>query len=215
MTSQNTQEGNVPNFRNTAILHGLFGVLEYFVILITIIVSISNIVLLIACILIISGLISVMGYVIIFKNPYYFISCLGLIFITVFPSSIYMIFFISFTKWSFEPVKFFVIITLVIEYIYITFLIMDIRHNKYTSYYHRKYGNLRQTVLKASFYSVKEFDKLDKGREFWQDQNPEEIQKKNEELRAYEKRFKKKFLLTLQILAVMGFNIIFGISLLL
>jgi hypothetical protein len=37
----------------------------------------------------------------------------------------------------------------------------------------------------------------------------------NEELRAYEKRFKKKLLLWFQILAVLGFNIIFGISLLL
>ena len=221
MTSQNTQGANIPNFRNSAIskffrnsaiLNGFFAIIEYSLILITIFVYVSNIALLIACIIIISGLIYVLGYSIILKNPYYYISCLGLIFLTVFPSSISMILFISFTKWSYEPVKFFIIISLVIEYFYITFLIMEVRHNKYTSYFHRKYGNLRQTVLKASFYSVKEFDKLDKGRKFWQDQNPEEVQKKKEELRAYEKKFKKKFLMRVQILAILGFIIIFGIS---
>jgi len=221
MTDQNTQVGNVPNFRNSAILHGFFGILEYSVIIITLFVYVSNIALLIACILVISGLISVLGYAIIFKNPYYYISCVGLICITVFPSSISMILFISFTNWSYEPVKIFILFALAIEALYVYILMMEISHNKYTSYFHRKYGYWFSTAghtLTGLFYSTREFDKLDKGRQYWQDQNPEEAQKKHEELRAYEKKFKKKFkkhlLVWIQILSIVGFNIIFGISLL-
>ncbi len=219
MTSQNTQEGNIPNFRNSAILHGFFGIIEYALILITIFVYVSNIALLIGSIVIISGLFSVLEYAIAFKNPYYYISCVGLVCITVYPTAISMIIFISFTTWSslYEPFIIFVLFALVIEILYITLLIMEISHNKYLSYFHRKYGYPFRggTVLGATFYSTREFDKLDKGKQLWQDQNPEEIQKKNEGLRAYEKRFKKRLLITLQILAVLGFNIIFGISLLL
>lgn len=218
MTSQNTQEGNIPNFRNSAFLHGLFGIIEYTLILITIFVYVSNIALLIASIVIISGLIYVLGYSIIFKNPYYYIACVGLICITFFPSAISMIIFIGFTRWSYEPVKIFVIFALAIEVLYSYFLIWEISHNKYIAYFHRRYGYVFSTIghtLRGLFYSTREFDKLDKGRQYWQDQNPEEVQKKNEELRAYEKKFKKKLLIRLQILAVMGFNIIFVISLLL
>jgi hypothetical protein len=211
MTSQNTQEGNIPNFRNSAIIHGFFGIIEYTLILITIFVYVSNIALLIASIVIISGLFSVLEYAIIFKNPYYYISCVGLVCIIVYPSAISMIIFISFTKWSYEPVKIFILFALAIEALYVYFLIMEIRHNKYISYFHRKYGY--GTILCALYYSIRDFDKLDKGRQYWQDQNPEEVQKKHEELRAYEKKFKKKLLVWVQILAVMGFNIIFGISL--
>ncbi|MHA1104931.1 MAG: hypothetical protein ACTSPN_04325 [Promethearchaeota archaeon] len=220
MPSQNTQEEKIPNFRNSAILHGFFGIIEYTLILIPILVYVSNIALLIASIVIISGLFFVLEYVIIFKNPYYYISCVGLVCITIYPSAISMIIFIRSSRWSsfYEPFKIFVLFALVIEILYIFVLIMEVRYNKYTSYFHRKYGYWFTTAghtLRGSFYSTKEFDKLDKGRQYWQDQNPEEIQKKNEELRAYEKRFKKKLLTWLQILAVMGFNIIFGISLLL
>ena len=215
MTSQNTQERNIPNFRNSAILHGFFGIIEYILILITIFVYVSNIALLIASIVISSGLISVLGYTIIFKNPFYYISAVGLTCLTIFPSTVAMIFFIGSTSWSYEPVKIFVISALIIEVLYISLFIMEINHNKYISYFHRKYGTLRQTVLIASFYSVKEFDKLDKGRQYWQDQNPEETQKKLEEMSAYKKKFKKKLLIWFQILSVMGFYIIFGISLLL
>ena len=222
MISQNTQEGNIPNFRNSAILHGFFGIIEYALILITIFVYVSNIALLIGSIVIISGLFSVLEYAIAFKNPYYYISCVGLVCITVYPTTISMIIFISFTTWSslYEPFKIFVPFALFIEVLYITLLITEISHNKYISYFHRKYGYPSPRdhihggiVLRGTFYSTREFDKLDKTRQFWQDQTPEEIQKKNEELRAYEKRFKKKLLVTLQILAVLGFNIIFGISL--
>ncbi|MHA1191030.1 MAG: hypothetical protein ACTSP9_01885 [Promethearchaeota archaeon] len=220
MTSQNTQEGKIPNFRNSAILHGIFGIMEYILILIPIFVYVSNIALLIASIVIISGLFFVLEYAIIFKNPYYYMSCVGLACITVYPSAISIIIFSSFTKWStlYEPFKIFILFALAIEALYIYFLIREVSHNKYTSYFHRKYGYWFTTAghtLRGSFYSTKEFGKLDKGRQYWQDQNPEEIQKKNEELRAYEKRFKKKLLVRSQILAVMGFNIIFGISLLL
>jgi len=218
MTSQNTQEGKEPNFRNSAIIHGFFGIIEYALILITIFVYVSNIVLLIASIVIISGLFYVLGYSIIFKNPYYYITCVGLICLTFFPSAISMIIFIGSTRWSYEPVKIFVIIAIAIEVLYSFFLIWEISHNKYISYFHRRYGYVFSTIghtLRGLYYSTKEFDKLDKGRQYWQDQNPEEVQKKHEELKAYKKKFKKKILVWVQILAVMGFNIIFGISLLL
>ena len=216
MTDQNTQVENIPNFRNSAILHGFFGILEFLIILITLFVYVSSIVLLIANVIIISGLISVLGYAIIFKNPFYYISCAGLICITIFPSSVSMIFFISFTKWSYEPVKIFVLFALAIEALYIYLLLWEISHNKYTHYFHRKYGRAFRggNVLNASFYSTKEFDKLDKGRQYWQDQKPEEAQNKHEELRAYKKKFRKHLLVWIQILSIVGFNIIFGISLL-
>ena len=220
MTNQNTPEGNVSNFRNSAILHGFFGIIEYILILITIFVYVSNITLLIASIVIISGLFSILEYVIIFKNPYYYMSCVGLACITVYPSAIWMIFFIGSSRWSslYEPFKIFVLFALAIEVLYAYILIWEISHNKYTSYFHRKYGYHFSTAghtLRGLFYSVREFDKLDKGRQYWQDQNPEEAQKNHEELRAYEKKFKKKFLVRGQILAILGFNIIFGISLML
>lgn len=215
MTSQNTQGADIPNFRNSAILHGFFGILEYSLILITILVYVTNIALLIASIVIVSGLIFVLGYSIIIKNPFYYISVVGLICLTIFPSTVAMIFFVGSTSWSYEPVKIFVISAIIIEVFYISLFTMEIRHNKYLNYFHRKHGNLRQTVLLASFYSVKEFDKLDKVKQYWQDQNPEEVQKKNNELRAFEKKFKKKLLVWVQILAIVGFLIIFGISLML
>ncbi|MBY9017853.1 MAG: hypothetical protein KGD66_03375, partial [Candidatus Lokiarchaeota archaeon] len=196
MTSQNTPEGNVPNFRNSAIFHGFFGIIEYILILITIFAYVSNIALLIASIVIISGLFSVLEYVIIFKNPYYYMSCVGLACITVYPSAVWMIFFIGSSRWSsfYEPFKSFVLFALAIEVLYIFFLISEISHNKYITYFHRTYGRSFRggtPLTGGAYYSIRDFDKLDKGREFWQDQNPEEIQKKNEELRAYEKRFKK------------------------
>ncbi len=129
-----------------------------------------------------------------------------------------MIIFISSSRWStlYEPFKFFVLFALTFETLYIFVLIRDLSHNKYTKYYHKKYGYAFRggTLLNATYYSTREFDKLEKGRQYWQDQNPEEVQKKNEELRAYEKKFKKKLLIWFQIVAVLGFNFIFGISLL-
>jgi len=219
MTSQNPQEGKIPNFRNSAIIHGIFGVIEYTLILLTIFVYVSNIALLIVSIVIISGLFSVLEYSIIFKNPFYYISGVGLVCITVYPSAFSMIIFIGSNRWSslLEPFKIFVLFAFAIEVLYIVLLIIEVRYNKYTSYFHKKYGYIKPTgfMLRGGWYSTREFDKLDKGRQYWQDQKPEELQKKIEELRAYEKRFKKKLLLWFQILAVIGFNIIFGISLLL
>ena len=221
MTSQNTQEEKIPNFRKSAIIHGFFGILEYTLILLTIFVNVSNIALLIVSVVIISGIFTVLEYSIIFKNPFYYISCVGLVCITVFPSAYSMIFFIGSKRWAslLEPFKIFVLFAFAIEILYILLLITEIRYNKYTSYFRRKYGyasRIGGLVLGGgAYHSIKDFDKLDKGRQHWQDRNPEEIQKMNEELRAYEKRFKKKFLLWFQILAVVGFNIIFGISLLL
>jgi len=222
MTSQNTQEGKIPNFKNATIIHGFFGIIEYTLILLTIFVYVSNIALLIVSIVIISGLFSVLEYSIIFKNPFYYISCVGLVCITVYPSAYSMIFFIGSKRWAslLEPFKIFVLFAFAIEVLYILLLVTEIRYNKYTSYFRRKYGYASRVrgglaIDYGAYYSIKDFDKLDKGRQHWQDRNPEEIQKMNEELRAYEKRFKKKFLLWFQILAVVGFNIIFGISLLL
>ena len=224
MTNQNTPEGNIPKFRNSAIIHGFFGIIEYTLILLTIFVNVSNIALLIVGVVIISGIFTVLEYSIIFKNPFYYISCVGLVCITVYPSAFSMIIFIGSKRWSslLEPFKIFVLFAFVIEVLYILLLIKEVRYNKYTNYFHKKYGYPIRGGFRGglaldygAYYSIKEFDKLDKGREYWQDRNPEEIQKMNEELRAYEKRFKKKFLLWFQILAVLGFNIIFGISLLL
>lgn len=221
MTSQNPQEEKIPNFRNSAIIHGFFGIIEYTLILITIFVYVTNIALLIVNIVIISGLFYVLEYSIIFKNPFYYISSAGLVCITVYPSAFSMIIIIGSKKWTslLEPFKFFVLFAFGIEVLYILLLIIEVRYNKYTSYFRKKYGYASRigglAIDYGAYYSIKEFDKLDKGRQYWQDRNPEEIQKMNEELRAYEKRFKKKLLLWFQILAVVGFNIIFGISLLL
>ena len=221
MTSQNPQEGKIPNFRNSAIIHGIFGIIEYTLILLTIFVYVSNIALLIVSIVIISGLFSVLEYSIIFKNPFYYISGVGLVCITVYPSAYSMIFIIGSKRWSslLEPFKIFVLLAFAIEILYILLLITEIRHNKYTSYFRRKYGYVSRrgglAIDYGAYYSIKDFDKLDKGRQYWQDRKPEETQKMNEELRAYDKRFKKKLLSWFQILAVIGFNIIFGISLLL
>ncbi|MHA1240608.1 MAG: hypothetical protein ACTSQU_07410 [Promethearchaeota archaeon] len=222
MTSQNPQEGKIPNFKNATIIHGFFGIIEYMLILLTIFVYISNGALLIASIVIISGLFSVLEYSIIFKNPFYYISCVGLVCITVYPSAYSMIFLIGSKRWTslLEPFKIFVLLAFAIEVLYILLLIKEIRYNKYTSYFRKKYGYVSQirgglAIDYGAYHSIKDFDKLDKGKQYWQDRKPEEIQKMNEELRAYEKRFKKKFLMRFQILAVVGFNIIFGISLLL
>ena len=221
MTSQNSKEKKIPNFRNSAIIHGFFGIIEYALILITIFVYVSNIVLLIVSIVIISGLFSIMEYSLIFKNPFYIISSVGLVCITVYPSAYSMIFIIGSKKWTslLEPFKGFVLFAFAIEVLYILLLIKEVRYNKYTSYFRKKYGYASRrgglALGGGAYYSIKEFDKLDKGRQYWQDRNPEEIQKMNEELRTYEKRFKKKLLYWFQILAVIGFNIIFGISLLL
>ncbi len=221
MTNQNTPEGTIPNFKKSAIIHGFFGVIEYTLILLTIFVNVSNIALLIVSVVIISGIFTVLEYSIIFKNPFYYISCVGLVCITVFPSAYSMIFFIGSKRWAslLEPFKIFVLFAFAIEILYILLLITEIRYNKYTSYFRRNYGyasRIRGLAIDyGAYYSIKDFDKVDKGREYWKDRNPEEIQKMNEELRAYEKRFKKKFLMRFQILAVVGFTIIFGISLLL
>ena len=215
MTVQDIPEESVPNFRNSAIVHGFFGILEFALILITIIIYTSNVVLATVNVIIISFLIVVLYYAIISKNPYYYVSCLGLMVLTIFPTAISMIIYIGSTSWSYEPIKIFGIIALIMVVFYIFILMLEISHNKYISYFHRKYGGLRQSILIASFYSTKEFDKFNKGKQFWHDRNPEDIQKVKEELKKFEKRFKKKFLIWIQIIAVVAFNITFAISLVL
>lgn len=216
MSNQKIQEEKIPSFKKSAIIHGIFGILEYAFILITILVYVKNLPLLLTNIIIISGLFLVLSYTIFFKNPYYYISLIGLVFITIFPSAIAMMLYIGSTPWSYDLIRIFIIFVLVVEVFYIYFLIREISDNKHLRYFHKKYGYLWSTasfMLRGSYYSVREFDKLNKGRQVWQDHDPEEIRKKREELKNYEKRFRKKLLILIQVIAVIAFIVSFGISL--
>ena len=217
MTNQNSQEEKIPNFWYAIIMHGFFGIIEFFLILTTIFTSISNIVFLIACISIASALFFILFYALISKNPYYYITCVGLIFITFIPSTIAIIIFIVSTPWSYDPVNLFVLSALILEVLYIIVLIREISYNKYLSYFHHTYTigypGRRGSTLRATFYSVKDFDKLDKGKSYWQDQNPEEIQKKKEELKRFKQHYKRNLLIVIQILGILAYNITFFLSL--
>jgi hypothetical protein len=215
MINLNSKAQNIPDFKSFVITHGLFGILEYTLILISIFIYISNLVLLMLCIVIVSLLIMVLAYTIITKNPYYYITYIGLICLTITPTTIFMFHYLGFTDWSFEPIKILVIITLISEAFYIYFLIKEFGSNKHLNYLHRKYGypvSAAASGMRGLFFSVREFDHLNKGRQNWQDRDPEEIKKMTKELDNFEKKFKKRFLLFFQIISVLGINFIFYIS---
>jgi hypothetical protein len=216
MSEQNIEENKIPNFWNAITIHGFFGILEYLLIVITIFFYVSNIAFLIICIGITSALFIVLSYSLLFKNPYYYIACIGLICITVFPSAIESIIYIGSTTWSYEPVKIFIIVALIIETLYIFILIREISYNKYLSYFHDRYTigyPLRKgTTLLANYYSTKDFDKLDKGRQYWQDRNPEPVKQLKEVIENLKKKYKKNVLITIQIFGFILFNVMFYVS---
>jgi len=216
MSEQNTEESKIPNFWNAIIIHGFFGIIEYLLILLTIFFYVSNIAFLIICIGIISALFIVLCYSLLFKNPYYYIACIGMICITIFPSAIQLIIYIGATNWSYEPVKLFIIVALIIETFYIFILIREISYNKYLSYFHDRYTIgyplRRGTTLLANYYSTKDFDKLNKGRPFWQDRAPEEVETIKEKLRKFKNKYKKNTLIIIQIFGFLAYNIIFYVS---
>lgn len=217
MTNQNSQEEKIPNFLYAIIIHGFFGIIEYLLILITILIYISNIIFLIACISIVSALFFILFYALISKNPYYYITCVGLIFIAIIPSTIAISIFIISTTGSYVPINIFVVFALILEILYIIVFIREISYNKYLTYFHHTYTigypGRRRSTLRATFYSVKDFDKLDKGKSFWQDQNPEEIQRKKEELKRFKQHYRKNILIILQVLGILAYNITFFLSL--
>lgn len=213
MENESTIPEKVPNFGRVAVLHGMFGIIEYSLIVITIVNFITNFILLLVSSLVAGILFLVLAYTILFKNPFYYFPCIGLIILSLIPCSIALIFFIGRTVWSFEPLKVYVIIALLVFIPYIFITSMEVSHNKYISYFYQRHGGLRQNVLRASFYSVKEFDKLSKGRQYWQDRNPEEIQKMKDSKHEFEKRFKKKYLVWFTFLTVITFELLFFVSL--
>ncbi|TFG16189.1 MAG: hypothetical protein EU531_07310 [Promethearchaeota archaeon] len=219
MTNQNSQVEKIPNFWKAVIIHGFFGVIEYILILITIFIYVSNLAFLIICIGIISVLFMILVYALVSKNPYYHVGCIGLICSTIIPSTIALIFFIGSTTWSYEPIKIFIISALAIEIVYIFVLIKEVSQNKYLSYFHDYYMMgypIRvMSSLKATFFSVKSFDKLAKGRQYWQDQDPEEVKKLKEEFEAFKKKHKKRVLIAIQSIGFLALNITFFVSLLL
>jgi hypothetical protein len=216
MTDQNLTEENIPNFWRAIIIHNFFGIIEFTLILITIVIYISNIVFLIVGIAIIGTLFMVLAYVLFSKNPYYYFACIGLICITVVPCLIALIFYIGTTTWSYEPIKIFIVSALVIESVYIYVLIREISQNKYLGYFHNYYMMgypMRvRSSLRATFFSVKSFEKLSKGRQYWQDRDPEEIKKIEEELKNFKKKHKQNILITVQILGFLAFNAVFYLS---
>ena len=215
MANPSEPDDKVPNFNKSAIIHFLFGFLEFTLILISIILYVEHLFLMIICLAILSTLFFVMIYTIVFKNPFYYISCLGLVAITIFPASVALIISIGSHYWSSEGLMYFTIIGILVELFYVYLLIIEIRHNKYLNYFHKRYGHLwsgSSSMVYRLYYSNKEFDKLNKGRQLWQYRDPEEVQKDMEQIIAFEKRFKKKSLTWTQILAVVFYVIFFGIS---
>jgi len=219
MTNQNSQEEKTHNFWNAIIIHGFFGVIEYILMLITIFIYVSNLAFLIVCIGIITVLFIVLVYTLLSKNPYYYIGCIGLICSTIIPSAIALIFFIGSTTWSNEPIKIFIISALAIEIVYIFVLIREVSQNKYLSYFHDSYMMgypIRvMSSLRATFFSVKSFDNLAKGRQLWQDKDPEEVKKLKEEFEKFKKKHKMRLLIAIQSIGFLALNIAFFVSLLL
>ncbi len=217
MTKENSKQKKSPNFWYAILIHGFFGIIEYFLILITIFIYISNIFFLIVCISIVSLLFFILFYALIFRNPYYYITCVGMIFITFIPSTIGIIIFIVSNIWSYKPINFFVFSALILEILYIIVFIREISYNKYLAYFHHTYTigypGRRGSTLRATYYSVKDFDKMDKGKSYWQDQSPEEIQKKKDDLKRFRQHYKKNLLIIFQILGIVAYNITFFLSL--
>ena len=217
MTNQNSQEKNVPNFWNAIIIHGFFGIIEYTLALIVIFLYVSNIAFLILNVGIISSIFIVLIYALLFKNPYYYIACIGLMCISVFPTIIQLIIFIGSTTWSNRTIDIFIIVALIIEILYIFLFIREISYNKYLSYFNKIYSigypfRAGSTLL-GRHYSVKDFDKLDKGRQYWQDRAPEEVEKIKQDIIKFQKQHKKNILITVQIFGFVAFNIMFYLSL--
>ena len=219
MTEQTSLETKIPNFWNAIIIHGFFGIIEYTLVLITIFVYVSNFAFVIAAIGVVSALFIVLINTLLLKNPYYYIACVGLICITVFPSAFQLIIFIGSTTWSYQAVNIFIIVALIIEILYIFILIREISYNKYLSYFNKIYSIgypfRKGSTLLGKHYSVKDFDKLDKGRGYWQDRDPEEVEKIKEGLKNFKKKYKKNTLILVQFLGFLVFNIVFYLSLML
>lgn len=215
MANPSELDVKIPNFNKSAIIHCLFGFLEFTLILISIIIYVEDLILMITCLAINSTLFFVMVYTIVFKNPFYYISCLGLVAITLFPTSVALIISIGSHYWSSEVIMYFTIIGILVELFYVYLLIIEIRHNKYLNYFHKRYGHLwsgSSSMVYRLYYSNKEFDRLNKGRQLWQDRDPKEVQKIEEAIEAFNKKFKKKLLIWTQVLAVLVYVIIFGVS---
>ena len=215
MENQNISDVTIPNFNKSAIIHGIFGSLEFSLIIINIFIYVKNFFFILAVLGIISILFIVMIYTIVFKNPFYYIACLGLMIITIFPTVFGFIISIRSDYWSSELMMYFVIIGIIVEFFYVYFLIIEIRHNKYLGYFHKRYGHLwsgSSSMLYRLYYSTKEFEKLNKGRQLWQDRDPKEVEKLEETIKTLEKKFKKKLLIRTQFLAVIVYVIIFGVS---
>ena len=217
MTNQNSQDKEITNFWTAIGIHGFFGGIEYSLILITIILNVSNIAFLIVCIGIVSALFFILTASLLLKNPYYYISCIGLIFITIIPSAIELIIYIGSTTWSYQPVKIFIIVALIIETLYILVLIREVSYNKYLSYFNKIYSIgypfRKGTTFLGKHHSVTDFDRLTKGRQLWQDRDPEEVEKINKDIKKFKKQHKKNKLIIAQIFGILGFNVIFYISL--
>ena len=215
MENPSELDGKVPNFNKSAIIHGLFGILEFALILISIFIYAANPYLMITCLIIISSLFLIMIYAIVFKNPFYYIACLGLIVITIFPTMVALIISVGSDYWFSESMMYFVIIGVLVEFFYAYLFILEVRHNKYLNYFHKRYGHLwsgSSSMVYRLYYSNKEFDRLNKGRQLWQDRDPEEVQKDMEQIKAFKKKFKKKLLTWTQILAFLAYLIIFGFA---
>jgi len=215
MENPNELDVKVPNFNKSAIIHGLFGILEFVLILTSIFIYVENLFFLIACLSILSILFFVMIHAMVNKNPFYYIACLGLLVITMFPTIVALIISIDLIYEFSELMMYFVTIGVLVDFFYAYLLIIEVRHNKYLDYFHKRYGHLwsgSSFILYRLFYSNKEFSRLDKGRQYWQDRDPEEVQKDIEQLKAFQKKFKKKSLTWTQILAILAYIIVFGIS---
>jgi len=216
MTNYNNSDSQIPNFLKSEILNGFCGILELMLILTSVYIYVENIIFLTTCLSLVFLLFFIMYYTLIFKNPFYYIACLGLIFITVFPTTPSLIIAIADVTLVFDSFRYVIIAGLIVEIFYVFFIIIETRHNKYISYFHKRYGfswSGRATLLYRLYYSNKEFNKLDKGRQYWQDHDPEELEKLKEDLKAFNRRFKKKFLTIFEITIVISYIILFGIAL--
>ena len=221
MTTQDSNAAKVTKYWKSVIFHSFFGILEYVLILTAIIVNISNILLLSICVGLLSVIFFTLGYTIIFRNPFYYIASYGLAILTIFPSAISLILVISFSNKLTVPIRDLVVFALVIEAFYIFYIIRKISYTKNIAYFHRKYGyTSAATMVYRLYYSIHEFNRINKGRQYWQDQTPEEIEKKREEIekmrveiKKFKGKFKKKLLLWSQFFAVLGFITVFSISL--
>jgi hypothetical protein len=216
MTNQIDVDSKIPNFLKSEILNGFCGILELMLILTSIYIYIDNIIFLITCLSLVFLLFVTMFYTLIFKNPFYYIACLGMICITIFPTIYSLIIAIADVTLALDSFRYLIIAGIIVEAFYIFFIIIEARHNNYISYFHKRYGfswSGSASLLYRLYYSTNEFNKLDKGRQYWQDHNLEEVKKLKEDLKAFNRRFKKRFLKIFESIIVISYIILFGISL--